>query len=142
MPLILDFESRFLLGIPAMDHVHRELVELLNRMADAGNATFAYLYPDLVNHTHAHFANEEVLMRQSGFPAMQEHMDEHARLRGELDAFGQALDGRRIDATRAFVAQQLPAWFARHTTTMDSALAAHLKGTARIKKPPPQEIVR
>jgi hemerythrin len=131
MPLIEDFDARFLLGVPAIDHAHRELTELINRMAEAGNAAFAYLYPDLVNHTRAHFANEEALMRQVGFPGHGEHKAEHDRIRGELDAFALRLGGSRLQLVRAYVMVQLPAWFILHTVTMDSALAAHLKGTTR-----------
>ena len=135
MSLILDFDARFLLGVPAMDRTHREFVDLVNSMAAAANATFAYLYPELVNHTRAHFANEEVLMQQSGFPAIKEHTDEHARVRGEMDGFGLRVGSGRIALARAYVVEQLPAWFALHAVTMDSALAAHLKGSVRIKAP-------
>ena len=135
MSLIVDFDARFLLGVPAMDRTHREFVDLVNGMADAGDAAFAYLYPELVNHTRAHFAHEEVLMRQSGFPAIQEHTDEHARVRGEMEAFGLRLGGGRFALARAYVREQLPAWFALHAVTMDSALAAHLKRSVKIKGP-------
>jgi hemerythrin len=135
MPLIEDFDARFLLGVPAMDRTHREFVDLINRMAAAANATFAYLYPELVNHTRAHFAHEEVLMRESRFPATKEHTDEHARVRGEMDGFGLRVGGGRIALARAYVAEQLPAWFALHAATMDSALAAHLKASVRVKGP-------
>jgi len=135
MPLIDDFEARFLLGVPAMDRTHREFVDLVNLMAEAGNATFAYLFADLVNHTHAHFANEDVLMRQTGFPASAEHRAEHARVLGELDALRQRLAGGRIVLARAYVLEQLPAWFAQHAVTMDSALAAHVKAAVKVKAP-------
>ncbi len=127
MSVIDDFESRFLLGVPAMDRSHREFVDLVNRMAESTDAAFAYLYTDLVNHTHAHFANEEVLMRQTGFPAIEEHLAEHTRVLGELKAFQLRLSGGRIALARAYVMEQLPAWFALHAVTMDSALAAQFK---------------
>ena len=136
MPLIDDFEARFLLGVPAMDCTHREFVEPLNRMAEPGNAAFVYLYQDLINHTRAHFANEDALMRQSAFPASAEHTAEHARILGELDALRSRLGaGGRIALARAFVLEQLPAWFALHAVTMDSALAAHVKAGMKVKAP-------
>jgi hemerythrin-like metal-binding protein len=137
MPLITDFEARFLLGVPAMDRSHREFVDLVNRMAESGAAAFAYLYPELVSHTRAHFANEEVLMRDTDFPATREHRDEHARVLGEMESFGQRLGGGRIALAQAYVTEQLPAWFAVHAVTMDSALAAHVKGAVRAKGPSP-----
>ncbi|WP_295455870.1 hemerythrin family protein [uncultured Thiodictyon sp.] len=132
MLLIDDFKTRFLLGVPAMDRTHREFVDLVNNLGEAGAAVFAYLYPDLVNHTHAHFANEDMLMRETGFPAIKEHRDEHARVLGEMDGFRLRVNSGRIALARAYVTEQLPAWFAQHALTMDSALAAHVK--AQMKK--------
>lgn len=133
MPLIDVWDNRLTLGIPAMDRTHREMADLVNRMADCSNASFVYLYPDLVSHTHAHFATEEVLMRETRFPATAEHRSEHTRVLGELDAFGQRLTSGRIAMARAYVTEQLPAWFAVHLATMDSALAAHVRAGTRVK---------
>lgn len=137
-PLIDNFDGRFILGLPVMDHAHREMVELVNRMAEASDATFAYLYADLVSHTHAHFASEEVLMKEAAFPAIAEHKSEHARVLGELDRFGQRLAGGRIAFARAYVTEQLPDWFALHLATMDSALAAHVAARSAVKVAPPR----
>ncbi len=133
MPLIDVWDDRLTLGIPAMDRTHREMADLVNRMADCSNASFVYLYPDLVSHTHAHFATEEVLMRETRFPATAEHKSEHNRVLGELDAFGQRLASGRIAMARAYVTEQLPTWFAVHLATMDSALAAHVRAGTRVK---------
>ncbi|MBK1716127.1 bacteriohemerythrin [Thiocystis violacea] len=130
MALIEDFESRFLLGVAAMDRNHREFVDLINRMGEASQATFVYLYPEMVRHTHAHFAAEEVMMDQSRFSATSEHRGEHQRVLGEMDWFGRHLQRGRIPLARAYVAEQLPGWFARHAVTMDSALAGHLNRPA------------
>lgn len=140
MPLLDDFEARFVLGMPAMDRSHREMAEMIDRMAAASNATFVYLYPDLVSHTRAHFAMEEVLMQQNGYPGAAEHKANHDRVRGELDTFGQRLSAGHIALARAYVTEQLPAWFALHIATMDSALAAHVAARAKTKAvaAPPQ----
>lgn len=135
MPAIEDFESRFLLGVPAMDRSHREMADLVNRMAESTDASFAYLFPDLVSHTRAHFASEEVLMKDSRFPATSEHKAEHARVLGELDAFEKRLAGGRLALARAYVKERLPEWFALHIATMDSALAAHLTSASRSRPP-------
>jgi hemerythrin len=135
MSLIEDFDSRFLLGVPAMDRSHREMVDLVNRMADSTDAAFAYLFPDLVSHTRAHFATEEVLMKESRFAATDEHKAEHLRVLGELDAFERRLSAGRIALARAYVKERLPEWTTLHIATMDSALAAHLKSVGRVRPP-------
>jgi hemerythrin-like metal-binding protein len=138
MAPIDDFDDRFILGVPAMDTCHREMVELLNRMAESSNAAFAYLYPDLVSHTHSHFASEEALMKETAFPATAEHRSEHNRVLGDLDRLGQRLADGRIALARAYVAEQLPAWFVLHFATMDSALAAHVAAKSIVRGAPPQ----
>lgn len=133
MALILNFEERFLLGVPAMDRNHREFVDLLERMAVASDAAFAYLYPELVQHTHAHFAAEEVTMRETRFGLTTEHRQEHQRVLGEMDWFGRHLSQGRMNLVRIYVSEQLPEWFAQHAVGLDSALAAHIKQTTHPK---------
>lgn len=131
MRLIDDCDGRFNFGVPAMDRTHQELFELLNRMAESSDAAFAYLYPDLVNHTHAHFANEEVLMRQSACPGSAAHSAEHAALLTELDSHRQCARGEPLRRARAFVAKRLPAWCEAHLPHYDRALAEHLKAAQK-----------
>lgn len=135
MSLIADFERRFILGVPAMDRSHREMVEMVNHMDGAPAADFAYRFQELVSHTRAHFASEEVLMAESGFPAIAEHKSEHARVLGEMDRFAEQLTGPRLALARAYVREQIPTWFALHAVTMDSALAAHLTGRIAVAAP-------
>lgn len=129
MPLIDKLESRFRLGIPAMDRYHQELVDLLHRMDRATDASFAYLFSDLVHHTRAHFATEEVLMRATDFPESRPHRDEHARVLAEMERFGQRLGHGHLALARDYVRDQLPAWLERHAHLMDRPLAEHLRGT-------------
>lgn len=135
MALIPNFEERFLLGVPAMDRNHREFVDLLERMAAARDAAFAYLYPELVQHTHAHFAAEEVMMRESRFGLIAEHRQEHQRVLGEMDWFGRHLRQGRTNLVRIYVTEQLPDWFAQHAIGLDSALASHIKQVTRPGQP-------
>lgn len=130
MALIEEFETRFLLGVPAMDRNHREFVELINRMAEAANPVFAYLFPEMVRHTHAHFAAEEALMRETAFKGGEEHRNMHQRVLGEMDWFGKRIPKGHLTQARVYVTEQLPSWFAEHAVTMDSALAAHVRSVA------------
>jgi hemerythrin-like metal-binding protein len=132
MALIEDFESRFILGIPAMDRSHREFVDLVNRMDKASDANFVYLFSDLIHHTRAHFATEEVLMRATAFPESQPHRDEHARILAEMQRFSERVISGQVALARTYVREQLPSWFARHAREMDSPLAEHLRCTSRV----------
>jgi hemerythrin-like metal-binding protein len=124
---IEEFEQHYLLGVPRMDDTHREFVDLLQRMQAADKARFIELFAQLQAHTEAHFEIENALMRESAFPAVREHMDEHQRVLGELRHLARKVAEGSLQLGRAYVRQQLPAWFRLHAVTMDSALAAHLK---------------
>lgn len=124
--LIDPGDLRFELGYEAIDYTHKEFIALVNKIGKAPGEDFADLFIQLAIHTEAHFAAEERLMEQSGFPAIREHLSEHQRVLGELHRFGQRVQAGSIVMGRAYITEQVPQWFRLHTSTMDSALAAHL----------------
>jgi hemerythrin-like metal-binding protein len=123
-------DSRLNLGVEAMDSVHREFVELVNAMVEARQRHFLELFDRFAEHTAAHFDNEDRLMVESGFPALQEHRSEHRRVLGDLGAIARRSTRAKLAMGRVYVREQLPAWFSLHAVTMDSALAAHLKAVS------------
>ncbi|THF64677.1 hemerythrin [Pseudothauera nasutitermitis] len=120
-------EDRHTLGVAEMDDTHREFVALAAALATADNEHFPALYAELFEHTRAHFAAEDARMRATRFPAIGEHTNEHQRVLGELMAFNRSVQAGRLQLARAYVCESLPGWFDLHLSTMDSALAAHLK---------------
>lgn len=127
MTLIENFEAHQQLGREDMDETHREFIDLLSHLLQAGDIDLCRLFPDFVDHIKRHFESESRLMVQVGFPATAEHEAEHLRVLGELDRFGKRLHYGRTAFLRAYLRDQLPSWFDLHLTTMDSALAHHLK---------------
>lgn len=125
--LLPNFERDHLLGLDDMDETHRGFVALLNRLDGASDRDFVPLFAQLLAHTRAHFAAEGDWMEACGFPAIREHTDEHERVLGEMDRFNVRVTAGRLLMARAYVREQLPAWFALHAQTMDSALAASRK---------------
>jgi hemerythrin-like metal-binding protein len=125
-PPLIDWDTRaFTLGVPDMDATHRQFIELLNRLDNTVNSEFGALFTRLIEHTQAHFADEETRMRLCDFPATVEHTSEHRRVLAELAQIRKQVDKGLISFGRAYVRDGLPGWFRLHATTMDSALAAH-----------------
>lgn len=124
--LIDPDDTRFRLGAQAMDHVHGEFIALINAMAEADQARFLQMFEHLVDHTVAHFDQEDRWMIEIRFPALQEHRSDHRRVLSDLGAIGRRSTRGKLAMGRAYVRDYLPAWFAVHAVTMDSALAAHL----------------
>ena len=123
------------LGIAEMDATQREFTALVNLMAECYETDFAALFDKLLQHCRQHFTNEGRLMRISRFPALNEHESEHHRIYGDLVQMNRAVQRGRLMLPRAFVKQGLESWFSQHLSSMDAALAAHLKrvGQARVE---------
>lgn len=120
-------DSAHALGVDEMDRTHREFVDLVNRINAAGDADFAVLFGELLDHCRQHFGNEGRLMRISRFPALGEHEGEHHRVYGDLVQMHRAVQRGRLMLARAYARKGLVEWFDLHLATMDSALAAHIR---------------
>jgi hemerythrin-like metal-binding protein len=114
-------------GYDLIDNDHGIFIDLINQLDKANNTDFPGLFTRLYQHTEEHFESESRLMAQFGFPAETEHKGEHQRVLGEFKQFKTRIDKGLISFGRAFVKERLPQWFLLHITTMDSALAAHIK---------------
>jgi hemerythrin-like metal-binding protein len=127
MSLINWNDQEFLLGVGVMDDTHHEFIDLVNELAMADDRTFKGLFDTLITHTLQHFEQEERLMLDSAFPAINEHKDEHQRILGELNQFKKRVDKGLLSFGRSYINDRMPGWFRLHAASMDSALAAHLK---------------
>lgn len=125
---LIEWTEQLSVKHAAIDATHQEFIALVNQLAaTSDNATFKQLFNELVSHTETHFNSENALMQGSQFPAQAEHIGEHHRVLGEMKQFQKRVARGLVDFGRAYVNERLPDWFALHTATMDSALAAHLQ---------------
>ena len=129
---LLHWESRYSVGIAAVDHEHRELVELVNRLYDKATSQGSKdavldFFGDLFKAISAHFALEERFMRERGYDKLIEHKNDHERL---LDEIRDIMED--FEASASFddilLAERLDAWFSRHFETHDAKLH-HAIGT-------------
>ena len=89
--------------VSEIDQQHQELVNMLNRLNDAvkNNESREDIYriiDDVISYTCFHFASEERLMVQSGYPEIEWHKDKHKqliqealRLKGKLNYVGEQM---------------------------------------------------
>lgn len=71
----------------------------------------------------AYFSEEDVWMRDSGFPARNCHIEEHAAVLRSADEVLPLVKSGNLAIGRAFV-RELDSWFPGHAGYLDSALAA------------------
>lgn len=114
-------------GHDLIDRDHADFLDLLGKLSAASDGEFPALFADIFEHIEQHFERENQLMRDFAFPAETEHRSEHQRVIGEFRQFKTRVERGLIQFGRGFVEENLPGWFKLHVSTMDSALAAHIK---------------
>jgi hemerythrin len=114
---LLQWQDRYSVGIEAVDHEHKELIELINRLAEA-DADPTEFFGELHRGISAHFALEERFMRERRYDEFAAHKTDHERLLDEIrDLMDESEDGKVVD-----LAARLDAWFSRHFETHDARL--------------------
>ncbi len=128
---LIQWSSRFELGVPFIDADHKILVDLLNRMNEAsrsdGNlADIGGILSALVDYTHYHFAREERAQFAAHYPDIGEHRARHAVLTKEAKRL---FDAFRANPGRAEVGDLmdfLSDWLMDHVLLHDMAIKPYL----------------
>lgn len=128
---LLEWQKHFELGIPEVDHEHRELVSLINSVTEAlrqqptveeVGAALGEIHA-LIS---AHFALEEKNMQAWRYPGYEEHKRDHEVL---LDDIRDTMDecDPELPLDREMFSAKLNAWFANHFRTHDARLHGFLE---------------
>jgi hemerythrin-like metal-binding protein len=126
----IAWKPEYSVGDPAVDHEHKELVDLVNEAAgamldDRPDPDVDRCLGDLFRAISAHFAHEEKQMQRAGYDAYPQHKTDHERL---LDALRDIMDGVRDDSAQTAdrLTAVLEAWFTDHFRTHDARLHRRL----------------
>jgi hemerythrin-like metal-binding protein len=122
----IEWKPEYSVGDPAVDHEHRELIDLVNASAGAildrrPEADIERGFGDLFRAISAHFAHEERQMQEAAYGGFAVHKADHERL---LDVLRDLMDGAAAEPRRSAdqLVATLEAWFADHFRVHDSAL--------------------
>ena len=123
---LIEWKEQYSLGVPAVDHEHRELIELINELyasvkgPDTDTTVMDFL-GELYARIAAHFALEEKIMRDSGYDEYQDHKSDHERLLDDVrDLMDDYEDGVYVDVE--LFGKRLDEWFSEHFRTRDARL--------------------
>jgi methyl-accepting chemotaxis protein len=131
---LLDWSPTLMVGHRDIDEQHQKLIAIANRLNEAlaagqGREACGRILEELIDYTVKHFAFEENLMRQRGYPQTEAHLAEHKKLIAGVSDFK-----RRFDAGDVAVGTQLMAfvsdWLVGHIMKVDKALARSLNAKA------------
>ena len=113
-------------GDARMDETHHEFIEQINQLLATPEDQQLALYRDFLDHTVAHFAQEERWMLATGFSADNCHAEHHADILETM----RAVEAHYMDTDKRIItrmAEALAEWFPGHAASMDAGLAAHLQ---------------
>jgi hemerythrin len=120
---LIAWRKEFETGIAEVDHEHRELVALINRLADdvvagADKERVQSFLGEVFARIAAHFALEESVMRKHRYDEYEAHKAEHENL---LDDIRDIMDAAEADYTEA-LSTTVADWFVGHFKTKDARL--------------------
>lgn len=128
---LIRWRDEFSVGVPAVDHEHRQLIELINTLNDKAreghdrDEVLSFL-GEIFAQVSAHFALEEKIMRDLRYDAYAGHKSEHEALLDELrDIMDRVEDDGSYDEAR--LAGDLDRWFTVHFQTQDARFHSKLR---------------
>lgn len=128
--VLIEWKDEFSLGVPSIDHEHRELINLINDMITKVSESHScmgnlYYLGEIYAKISLHFALEEKIMREKKYDEYQDHKADHERLLDDIrDIMDECEDNANIDVEK-FV-DRLNHWFTDHFKTKDARLHRHL----------------
>jgi len=140
---LLTWKPEYSVGIPAVDYEHQTLIDTINRLHDQLEApdrkqTVPAFFGELLREISGHFALEEKIMRDLGYPRLAGHKEDHEQLLDELrDIMDVFEHSDEVDSVE--LGTRLESWFSRHFRTHDAQLHKTLEAAAAldasVKKP-------
>ena len=131
--MALTWDTTLVMGVPELDQQHQELFQRLDALLhairggssrDEGGRTLAFLCV----YVRTHFAEEEELMRESGYPSLPDHKAQHDHFAGDLAAL--EAEHRRNGPSPSLILRvnaRVSTWLRDHIYRVDRAFAEHLR---------------
>lgn len=126
-----------LTNIPDIDAQHRKLFDLVNQVVDPstvdqGTGYFLTLLYFLTGYVTYHFAAEEAVMRESGYPRYELHQHWHDAFRAEVGELVVASKSKGVSrALKLNVSFTVENWLLAHIRVADRQLAEYLAVQSR-----------
>jgi len=127
---LLEWRPEFSVGNAAVDHEHRQLIDLINSIhaglnEGAGREQLIAGLGEIYAQIAAHFALEERMMRNADYAGYAPHKDDHESL---LDELAEIIDAVELEGSydEQTLSSALNLWFSEHFRTHDAPLHGRL----------------
>lgn len=129
---LINKEAIPTVALTEMNDVHYEEIEIINQLHEmvlsgSDNELISEKLFELKEHTVAHFANEERLMQEHGFPPYPIHKYNHDMFLKEFAVLIQNWESSKdSEPLKVFLETTLPEWLHNHISTLDMVTAMFL----------------
>lgn len=131
----ISFKPGYKTGIPKIDEQHLDLVNNYRDVAvllDYGQDMLRITrrFDEMIDNVRQHFADEEAVMGEVGYPMLRDHQTIHRRLMQHIEDFRTCLPAVLSPADAAAVAAYLKFWLVEHIHVDDGALGRFMGASA------------
>jgi len=119
----IDWKEEYATGIKVIDGQHKRIVHYMNQLDDARkqgqDGAVKEVLDNLVDYTLSHFAFEESLMEDAGYPSAVVHAQTHESFRVMIREY-QADFAKGVDVTNKLL-ELLGVWLIEHIAQDDNS---------------------
>ncbi|MBE2886467.1 bacteriohemerythrin [Geobacter anodireducens] len=129
---LISWSDSLSVKVKQFDDQHKKLVDMVNQLFDAmkagkGNQVMGGILKSLIQYTQTHFAAEERVLKQHGYPDLEAHKKEHnALVMQVLDLQKQLQEGKSV--LTQHVMTFLRDWLSKHIQGDDKKYGVYLNG--------------
>jgi hemerythrin len=130
--ILVEWDDRYLVGIPLIDDQHKELVNMTNTLYEgclagdeAARAYFMNAIHGTVDYVKYHFAAEEKILEHVKFPELAEHKREHESFVKQVFEEVKSFETGKKFVPNVFV-RYLKDWILTHIAMKDKKYAAYI----------------
>jgi len=131
----IEWQDSLSVGVKEIDNQHKRLIDKYNAFFSAysegrANEEVIQLLGFLEDYVAVHFADEERLQQQIGFPGYQMHKKQHLELTRKVAGLKERLESNGPDPSLvASTGLLMTGWLIEHISVMDRAIGRFIKGT-------------
>ena len=128
----LIWRDAWSIGIDDIDADHREMVRLINRLADPQDQRpILQRFDALTRHMRAHFAREERFLERIGYPDLTNHANAHIMEMAELTLLRKDLEASGAGVVEDADLQAIKTWFFNHAIAEDRKFSEYFRSPLR-----------
>jgi len=136
------WRDSYSVGVEQIDRQHKYLLSLINRIQVAtgefDSQAIVEIVLDMQAYARFHFADEENLMEQLGFPGLADHRKIHEGFLEKADLFLDDLESAPV-ATVSEIARFLSDWLINHIMVTDAQYGLFFKQSRQQENDPAEE---